>query len=123
MISVRIKTVKPGKLPYNRVGDWHWEGERLEISVQDMADRRHEWLLVCHELIEAFLCLIAGVSEESIDQFDKEHDGQWIPAGPGYREHLTATGIESILASITGVNWDKYEEEVANPEPTPEPVQ
>ena len=42
-------------------------------------------------------------------------------AGPGYREHLTATGIESILASITGVNWDKYEEEVSA-DPPPETI-
>ena len=116
MINIRIKTVKPGTLPYNRVGDWHWEGERLHIWVQDMKDERHEWLIALHEIVEAYLCKVSQVSEESIDEYDKANEGKWIPAGPGYREHLTATGIESILASITGVNWDKYEEEVANQE-------
>lgn len=112
MISVRIKTVKPGELPYNRIGDWTWKGKQLIISVQRMKDWKHEFLIAMHELAEAFLCKSAGISEEEIDQFDKEHDGQWIPSGPGYKEHLTSTGIESIMAAISGVNWDQYEQAV-----------
>jgi len=116
MINVRIKTVKPGSLPYNRVGDWHWEGKQLLLSVQKMKDWRYEFLIALHEFSEAFLCKATGISEEEIDQFDKEHGGKWIPSGPGYREHLTAEGIEHILAAMANVNWDKYEEEVANQE-------
>jgi hypothetical protein len=120
-LSIRIRTIKPGSLPYNRVGDWHWNGETLYISIEDRSDERHEWLIAIHEIIEAYLCKIAGITEESIDTFDKANDGKWVPGGPGYREHLASTGIESILAAITGVNWDKYEEEVQTP-PKAEPL-
>ena len=113
MIKISIKTVKPGTLPWNRVGDWTWKGERLEISVNDCSDERFEWLLAIHEITEAFLCKVRGISEASIDQFDIEHEGKWVPSGPGYPEHLIATGIEQILAGSSGVIWDKYENELA----------
>ena len=113
MINIRIKTVKQGTLPFNRVGDWHWEGRTLVVSVEKRRDWRYEFLVGIHELSEAFLCKASGISEEQIDQFDKEHGGKWIPSGPGYREHLAAEGIERILAAMSGVNWDNYEQEVS----------
>lgn len=112
MINIKIKTIPPGNLPYNRVGDWHWEGEKLFISVNDMGDERYEWLIAIHEISEAFLCKMNGVTEESIDSFDKTVNGKWTPNGPGYKEHLISTGIESILAGVTGIIWDKYEEAI-----------
>ena len=113
MIKIRIRTVKKGYLKYNRVGDWHWEDpETLLIWVEDRSNEKHEWLVAAHEFIEALLCRMAGVTEESIDAFDEEVRGEWVASGPGYREHLVAEGVEKILAALINVNWDKYEEEI-----------
>lgn len=112
MINIKIKTVKPGSLKFNRVGDWHWEGDKLNILVQEMKDERYEWLIAHHEQTEATLCRINGVKEEDIDKFDEEHEGKWIPSGPGYKEHIIATGHECLLAAAMGVNWGEYEKAV-----------
>ena len=114
MINIKIKTIPPGSLPYNRVGDWQWKGEQLFIWVNDFKDERYEFLIAIHEIIEAYLCKMAGVKEEVIDQFDQKNDGKWTPEGPGYKEHLISTGIESILAGVSGVIWDKYEAAIQN---------
>ncbi len=111
-IKINIKTVKPGTLPFNRVGDWTWRGETLQISVNDMSEERYEWLLAVHEVVEAFLCKFRGITEQAIDKFDKDHNGAWLPEGPGYPEHLFATGVESIIAAMVGITIDTYEKEI-----------
>ncbi len=116
MLDIKIKTISPKKLTYNRVGDWHWEDDRLLISVANMKDFRHEWILGIHEIVEAFLCKIAGITEEEIDAFDQKHEGKFIPGGPGYFQHMLATAIEMVVTSYGQINWQSYEEEISKAE-------
>jgi hypothetical protein len=61
MLNVRIRTIPHHFQQYDTVGNY-WRdvdgcgAELLEIRVSHMRDRRHEFLVALHELIEAFLC-------------------------------------------------------------------
>lgn len=106
---------------YDTCGDWYtssWAG--LVIKVSHLKDRREMFLVAIHELIEAFLCECAGVTEAEVDQFDNGHaqmalkgeePGDCITA-PYYRQHQIATGIERILAAEVGVSWLEYEKHI-----------
>jgi len=82
-----------------------------------MGNWRYELLVAVHELVEAFLCMHDGVSEESVDKFDKQfvqRDAEPgdSPDAPYARQHCLATGVERILAACLGVKWDWYEEAI-----------
>ena len=50
--------------------------EVLEIRVSRMSDRRYEFLLALHELIEAFLCDWRGIPFDLITRFDIEYESR-----------------------------------------------
>ncbi|MDE2104132.1 MAG: hypothetical protein KGL39_43240, partial [Patescibacteria group bacterium] len=101
-------------------GDWRQlpNGD-LEITVSEMADRRHVLLVAVHELIEAILCEARGISEEAVTEFDLiaiEADPTAEPGddprAPYQREHCFATGIERLLAAALEVPWAGYENSI-----------
>lgn len=109
---------------YDTCGDWYYQevlgSTVLCINVSRLADRREMFLVAIHELVEAFLCECAGVTEAEVDQFDYGHaqmalkgeePGDCITA-PYYKQHQIATGIERILAAEAGVSWLEYEKHV-----------
>jgi hypothetical protein len=104
---------------YNTIGDWYTNKTNGEVSimVSQLGFWRYELLIAVHELVEAFLCMHDGVSEESVDKFDKEfvqrdqEPGDSINA-PYQKQHCLATGIERILAACLGVKWAEYEEAI-----------
>jgi hypothetical protein len=116
---------------YDTVGDWyngHFDPSDVWIKVSQLADRREMWLVAIHELIEAALCEVAGITQQQVDDFDQEQ-GPWkgvhpkstYPVGtepgdmaeaPYYRQHQIATGIERILAAEMGVLWTEYERHI-----------
>lgn len=108
---------------YDTCGDWYYQeilgGTALCINVSRLPDRREMFLVAIHELIEAFLCECAGVTEASVDQFDMggqkvahcDEPGDDLRA-PYYRQHQIATGIERILAAEVGVSWLEYEKHI-----------
>jgi len=67
-------------------------------------------LVAAHEMIEAYLALHAGVTQEAVDKFDGAYEAQRKPGddsepgddpkAPYHREHVFATKIERRL----GVN-------------------
>lgn len=136
---------------YDTCGDWYYAPawwdiskpgmtkevpiECLRISVSQLPDRREMFLIAIHELIEAFLCECAGVTEASVDDFDKNFESGWLetdslvgnklalpigypkepgdhPDAPYYHQHQLATGIERILAAEAGVSWLEYEQHI-----------
>jgi hypothetical protein len=128
MLNVRIKTIPHDFQEYDTVGNY-WRdaddcgGAVLEIRVSRMRDRRHEFLIALHELIEAFLCERRGIPFARITRFDIEYEsnrGKGEPVEPGAsarapyrREHQFAERVERIVARELGVDWQQYNRAVA----------
>lgn len=115
-MQISIQTIPHQQHRYETVGDWYSDKAtgRVYILVSEMGNWRYELLVAVHELVEAFLCLQDGVTEESVDEFDKvytnpdEEPGD-SPNAPYQKQHCLATGIERILAACLGVKWSEYE--------------
>ena len=124
MQNVVIKTIHHKDQRYVTVGDWQDTAvlRNLLITVSRMSDPRYEQLVAVHELIEALLCKQRGVSQESVDEFDKKYEENRqeddfsepgdSPEAPYMREHKFATVVEKMLALELGVDWDSYAAEV-----------
>ena len=113
--NVKIETVSPKEMRYRTVGDWFFSGEGcLVIQVADTGNWLYNILVAIHELIEVILCQVAGITEKQVDRFDLAHqddeDPGTHPKAPYHDQHMTAMGIEMILAAKTGVKWRKYED-------------
>lgn len=101
---------------YNTVGDWltNKTDGTVRIFVSELGSWRMELLITIHELVEAFQCMHDGVTEESVDKFDKEFierdtEPGDSPKAPYAKQHCLATGIERILAATLDVQWSEYE--------------
>jgi hypothetical protein len=96
----------------------------LRITITRMSDRRYEFLLALHELVEALLCKETGVSQAAVDAFDVEYEKRRKPgddsepgdaAGAPYRrEHVIASVTEHLAADLLKVDWNRYGAEVAS---------
>jgi hypothetical protein len=128
MLNVRIRTIPHHSQQYDTVGNY-WRdvdesgAEVLEIRVSRMRDRRHEFLVALHELIEAFLCDWRRIPFDLITHFDieyenKRHKGEPTEPGasvsaPYRREHQFAERVERIVARELEVDWRRYDRAVA----------
>ncbi len=113
--NVKIETMKPKSMRYRTCGDWFFtEPGHLTIEVADTGNWIYNMLVAVHELIEVILCEIAGISEKRVSAFDLAHqddeDPGTHPKAPYHDQHLTAMGIEMILAARAGVKWRIYED-------------
>jgi len=128
MLNVRIRTIAHHLQQYDTVGNyWRDAGESgaavLEIRVSRMRDRRHEFLVALHELIEAFLCDWRRIPFDQITGFDIEFEsnrrkGDLAEPGasaraPYRREHRFAERVERIVARELEVDWRQYDRAVA----------
>jgi hypothetical protein len=120
MIHISIRTIPHTMQRYDTVGDWQYQQTdgALIIRVSDMNNWRYELLVGIHELVEATLCSIGGISQEAVDKFDLAYQGDGEPGDepncPYHGPHQIATGVERILAGIMGVVWTAYEEAIAD---------
>lgn len=122
MLNIQIKTIPHHFQEYDTVGNY-WRDlsggqEVLEIRVSRMRDRRHEFLVALHELIEAFLCDWRRIPFGKITRFDVEYEktrGRGDSSEPGacdrapYRkEHQFAESVEKLVANELEVDWPQY---------------
>jgi hypothetical protein len=123
-LHIVIETIPHSHRRYSTVGDWQVTKDGLHITVSAMSDQRYEFLVAAHEMIEAYLALHAGVTQQAADKFDmayekrRKHGDDSEPGddvkAPYYRQHQIATGIERLLAVELGVNWTAYDKEVSS---------
>jgi hypothetical protein len=135
-LNVIITAVPHKTQRYDTCGDWYeapafWEqmgatkdrsAGCLHVRVSAELPRKEQFLVAIHELIEAFLCEVAGVTEEQVDGFDFGYNlltpngGKGEPGdeflAPYYHQHQIATAIERILAAEVQVNWLEYEQHI-----------
>jgi hypothetical protein len=123
MLDISIRTIPDAEQRLNLIGDWFKNGESLKIIVSELGDRKLEWLVAVHELIESCLCDSNPIPEPEVFEFDKQWECEFRegkiapgieepgddPRNPYRREHLFATGIEKLLAGFLDIDWTAYE--------------
>lgn len=112
--SVRIEVIEHSQQRYDTPGDWTFEADTLVVRVSRMSKPIYGWLVAVHELVEALLCCIAGVTAEEVDDFDQlcgREPGD-NPFAPYHKEHVAAEMVERLVAFLAGVNWREYDLEV-----------
>jgi hypothetical protein len=123
MINIEIKTVPHKDQRYNTVGDYSFKDGKESILVSDMNNWKYETLVAIHEIIEEVLCRDRNIKDEDITNFDEEFDKN-RPAGdfsepgddesaPYHKEHMFATEVEKMLAKKLNVDWDEYNNKIA----------
>ena len=102
--------------------DWYFDQDRnLQVRVSKMSDWKREVILAIHEACEAILCHYNGVTQQSVDEFDRPFEEAKDNAtnvgdktdAPYRREHCFATAIERIMAAELDVPFQDYDDELA----------
>lgn len=113
MLAIRVDFLKQSQMRYDTCGDWFYEGDQLVIQVSDRLDgakldREEQFLIALHELVEAKLCKVHGVSQKLVDDFDRAYRGDGEPGddpkSPYRLEHRFAMLIEHLMAREMGFN-------------------
>lgn len=102
---------------YASIDDWwdgkQWTGEMYFKAVTaDTGNRKYNFLILLHALVEQYLCFEHGIKDEEVTKFDREHThcddpGSHIEA-PYHEEHRIAEEVESLVSVQMGVDWVKY---------------
>lgn len=121
-MKIIIETVQHLEQRYNTCGDWQYDASgNLIVRVSEMLITKGHWAVGIHEVVEALLCAARGITQDQVDEFDKEWANNTIdnstepgdhPKAPYHREHCIATGVERILVAELGINWQDYEDEL-----------
>lgn len=75
---------------------WVDEDGTIQIRVSETGKDDFNWLVFLHEMIVQKLC---------------EHRGIKLTD----KEHLFASGIEKIMASLLDIDWNKYSKTISKP--------
>lgn len=124
-MKIMIETIPHEEQRYQTVGDWYYEhdveNDVLRIRVSELGSQKMEQLVAVHELIEVILCQSAGVSQQSVDEFDTKYEldrkegahseidepGDDLQA-PYRKQHCFATAVERMMAAEMDVPWNDY---------------
>jgi hypothetical protein len=120
-MKITIETIDHNDQRYNTVGDWQFDDEgNLNIKVSNTASESYNFLIGVHELVEAYLCKIRGISTQDVDKFDidfiSRHSPLWEPGdskdAPYHIQHKIATVIEYILLKELRLTSEAYESHI-----------
>ena len=118
MIDIEIKTIPHKEQRYDTVGDWYEKDGKTILTISDCGDRRYEFMVAIHELIEKALCESSGITSAMVDAFDfsftKEGEPGDDPKSPYAKQHLYATSVEKMLCAAMGIPWMVYDEFLSN---------
>ena len=108
---------------YNTVGDYRVIDGVKTLFISDLGDWRFNYLVGYHEASEIPLCELAGITDESIDEFDLWFDANREPGDtsepgdhsdcPYFEQHQFATKQEKLMAKMLGVDWDEYDGKIS----------
>lgn len=121
------QTINHSQQRYETCGDWKViksKEDIFDIRVSDMQNDDYAFLIMVHELVEAYLCTKRGIKEEDVSAFDVEfeknrkEDDVSEPGdadnAPYRKEHQFATSVEKLIAQELDVDWDEYDNKVTN---------
>lgn len=115
-MKISIETIAHKDQRYDTIGDWFYrKDETLCIKISEM-NEDSELLVAIHELVEAYLCKKAGVTQEQVDEWDmpfKDFTGNYEPGddpkAPYHRQHTLAMATERFLCALFDLKWDEHE--------------
>lgn len=130
-MNYKILVIPHSAQRYDTVGDYYLRySQQLEVRISDFTEvladssthavhaegvseaEKYEFLIMMHELVEAFLARQAKISFEEIDGFDTNFEGEGEPGdsldAPYREQHFIATAFEKELALILNVDWERY---------------
>jgi hypothetical protein len=116
---ITIDFIPQSEQRYDTCGDWYYEGSTLVLRISKTPDQRHQQLVAIHELVEALLCNVDGVTQEAVDAFDNgpgkdlDEPGDY-PSAPYFHQHVAATFVEGFIARKMDVDWEEYEQAVSD---------
>ena len=103
--------------PYDQeelAGDWFWRQNGqdrqkelvIRVTGRDVLGKR-QILFALHELVEAVLCLDAGITPAQVDTFDEYFAGEGEPGDaeecPYQQQHRRALLVEFLMADWLGI--------------------
>ncbi len=113
---IELRTLAHKKQRYDTLGDWFERDGFLQIRASILDNPDYEFLILLHELVEAWLCRKRGISEADVDRFDVNYVGDGEPGddvtAPYHDEHRFATLIEKLMAAELGIDWLVYERDL-----------
>lgn len=119
---ISVQVIPHEAQAYETVGNYSTVDGCLTVQVSNMGNRDFEFLVVIHELVEAYLCRRRGITDEAITEFDIAFEAARKPGNlsePGdsrdacyNNEHCVATAVERLVCSALGLSWQDYEEAV-----------
>ncbi len=138
MLPIHIEVIQHSQQRYETLGDWHYidgiegSGRLLLVSVSDTGVAVYNMALAIHELAEAWLCRLSGITVEEVDAWDlayekleyPDHPGLGImpttmgtpdepgdhPSAPYHRQHQMAEVLERAFLAFSGYSWSGYSE-------------
>ena len=123
-MTIVIEVISSEKQRYPTAGDWNWTFDpehavgkhrldQLTIKVSDLGDYKYNLLVAIHELVEAILCHRDGISQELVDEWDKQHPSMEEPgdhpSAPYHKQHNKAMAIERMACELLDLDWQAYE--------------
>lgn len=127
-MKINIETCPLSKMRYPTAGDY-WKDKKgvWQFRILEMHNPLHEVLILIHELVEWSMCLVCGISFESIDSFDIQFEKDRSaginssdaepgdhPLAPYHHQHQCATRVEKFVCRIFGIDWGVYSKVVNN---------
>lgn len=122
-LNICIRTIPHEDQRYATVGDWYnTSGDNIRIAISNMGDWRKEIAVAMHELIEYALCRERNISQDDVDDFDRNFEARRLegntdepgddPSAPYHYEHQFATIIERAICLELGLDWKEYEKTI-----------
>lgn len=116
--KITITQIDDTEFRYDTLGDWRYDerpdGVVAHITVPKFGGDTNyaAWLIAIHELVELFLCIRQGVTQQAADEFHAAHpDSDEYgdePDCPYYEQHQIADAVEKLLCGAIGVDWKDY---------------
>jgi hypothetical protein len=114
---ITIKFIPHKEQRYDTAGDYWMIKDNLQIRISDMKDWRYSYLVLIHELVEIFLCRLAGVNYKDIDAFDLSYKGVdpgLSKGAPYHKQHMFAMVVERMMSKVMKVKWREYNKVLDN---------
>ncbi len=112
--NISIKVIDHRLQRYNTTGDYYYTMfGTLIVTISNLGNSRYHHLILIHELIEAKLCGIDGVTMEQIDAFDFaaiSNDPGCDTTAPYHKQHMYAEGVEQQLCERLELDWELYDQ-------------
>lgn len=125
---ILIRSVPQAMIRCDQVGDWDYN-PKLEnvlyghngvivVSVLDTISPEAQLAVAIHELIEAWQCRKAGITDETVCAFDQQYEAERKegkhsetdepgddPRSPYREQHADATFVERAVCHVLNVNY------------------